>query len=281
VNQIEVTRTRNEGFDEYDRHTPENIQALRAAFAAGWPGAPMTWALSWRALEDSRPNYQAARRLVREFHDQYGDGDGSISYPYYPSTEHFCKPAQGRKDFIDCVNLDGWTMDFISARRLGLGKYKVGEKEQGYNSRFGVGPIETIGWYGPDNGLQQMLSCTAAHFDAGYQLNQWAWVTNCWEISLVPQVKNLPVLTRWLEGIRSRWPNAECLTQGDFGNLWRRHHPDNAHLDYRFVQRGTGFGCSDANLEIRWFMNRQFRLTISSTTCAWGRSESLIKPSHD
>ena len=25
VNQIEVTRTRNEGFDEYDRHSPENI----------------------------------------------------------------------------------------------------------------------------------------------------------------------------------------------------------------------------------------------------------------
>jgi hypothetical protein len=107
-----------------------------------------------------------------------------------------------------------------------------------------------------------MLSCTAAHFDAGYKLNQWAWVTNCWEISLVPQVKNLPVLTRWLEGIRTRWPNAECLTQGDFGNLWRRHHPDNAHLNYRFVQRGTGVGCSDGNLEIRWFMNRQFRLAL-------------------
>lgn len=29
-----------------------------------------------------------------------------------------------------------------------------------------------------------------------------------------------------------------------------------------FVQRGTGFGCSDANLEIRWFMNRQFRLAL-------------------
>jgi hypothetical protein len=49
VNQIGVTRTRNEGFDEYDRHAPENIKALRAAFAAGWPGAPMTWALSWAA----------------------------------------------------------------------------------------------------------------------------------------------------------------------------------------------------------------------------------------
>jgi hypothetical protein len=107
-----------------------------------------------------------------------------------------------------------------------------------------------------------MLSCTAAHFDAGYKLNRWAWVTNCWEISLVPQVKNLPVLTRWLEGIRSRWSNAECLTQGEFGGLWRRHHPDNARLDYRFVQRGTGVGCSDANLEIRWFMNHQFRLAL-------------------
>src|SRR4030042_3961867 len=50
VNQIEVTRTRNEGFDEYDRHTPENIKALRAAFAAGWPGAPVAWALGWGGL---------------------------------------------------------------------------------------------------------------------------------------------------------------------------------------------------------------------------------------
>jgi hypothetical protein len=33
---------------------------------------------------------------------------------------------------------------------------------------------------------------SAAHFDAGYKLNQWAWVTDGWEISLVPQVKNRP-----------------------------------------------------------------------------------------
>lgn len=45
------------------------------------------------------------------------DGDGAVSYPFYPSKEHFCKPAQGKDDFIDCVNLDGWTMDFLSARR--------------------------------------------------------------------------------------------------------------------------------------------------------------------
>jgi hypothetical protein len=30
-----------------------------------------------------------------------GDGDGSISYPYYPSTEHFCKPARGEHRMLD------------------------------------------------------------------------------------------------------------------------------------------------------------------------------------
>ena len=44
--------------------------------------------------------------------------------------------------------------------------------------------------------------------------------------------------------------------------MWRLQYPDNTDLDYRFVQRGTGIGGSDANLEIRWFMNRQFRLAL-------------------
>lgn len=33
VDRIEVTRTRNEGFDEAGIHTPENVRALRDAFA--------------------------------------------------------------------------------------------------------------------------------------------------------------------------------------------------------------------------------------------------------
>ena len=338
VNQIEVTRTQNEGFDEYDRHTPENVQALRQALAEGWPGAPMTWAFSWRALHDARERYATLRRLVPEFHDRYGDdvtfipgaffanayntreqvnrdlheglarvseimgggfrpkslvagflaadnqqylaeeegihvcqgniwsqyavdnqdGEGSICYPYYPSREHFCKPAQSPGDHIDCVNLDGWTMDFLAARRPG------GEetwKNRQY-SRMGVGPIETIGRFGPETGLQQMLATTAAHFDTGFDLNRWAWVTNCWEISLVPQVGHLEILTAWVRAIRERWPSAECLTLGDFGQIWREEHRTNEDIDYRFRQRGTGIGGSDADLEIRWFMNKQFRLAL-------------------
>ena len=338
VNQIEVTRTRNEGFDEYDRHTPENVRALRQALADGWPGAAMTWAFSWRALHDERERYATLRELVPEFHDRYGDdvtfipgaffanayntreqvnrdlhdglarvseimgggfrpksliagflaadnqrflseeegihvcqgniwsqyavdnqdGEGSICYPYYPSREHFCKPAQSRTDQVECVNLDGWTMDFLAARRPG------GEetwKSRKY-SRMGVGPIETIGHFGPETGLQQMLATTAAHFDTGFRLNGWAWVTNCWEISLVPQVGHLEVLTAWTRTIRERWPSAECVLLGDFGRIWREANQTNDEIDYRFLQRGTGIGGSDADLEIRWFMNEQFRLAL-------------------
>jgi hypothetical protein len=127
---------------------------------------------------------------------------------------------------------------------------------------MGVGPIETIEWFGPEVGLAQIVQTTAAHFDAGFALNGWAWVTNCWEISLVPQIGHLEVLTRWTKRIRERWPSAECLTLGDFGSAYRAQYPSNENLRYRFVQRGTGIGGSEVPLEIRWFMCREFRLAL-------------------
>lgn len=67
-----------------------------------------------------KENIHVAHAVIWSQHNIDGGGaDGSPSYPFYPSTEHFCKPAQGKSDFIDCVNLDGWTMDFICARRSG------------------------------------------------------------------------------------------------------------------------------------------------------------------
>lgn len=338
VNQIEVTRDRTAGFDEYDFHTPARVEALRNAFEKGWPGGRMTWAFSWRALQDQRPNFQAVRKLIVSYHQQYGDeitfipggffanmyssreqvnrdlhdalemvsamvgggyrprsvlagflaadnlrylaekedihvcqgniwsqyaidngdGEGSCCYPYYPSREHFCKPAQGDADRIDCVNLDGWTCDFLAARRKGFA--------DGFNSRMGVGPIETIFAHGPDKGVQQMLHTTGVHFDRGFELNRFAWVTNCWEASLLgfrgdKGASGLECLTRWLSETRRRWPSAVCITQGEFGEAWRRHFHDNA-FDLRFEQRGSGIGGSDANQEIRWFMNKAFRLAL-------------------
>lgn len=179
-----------------------------------------------------------------------GDGDGGICYPYYPSREHYLKPAQGAADFIDCVCLDGWTCDFLAARRNGF--------DGGFNSRLGVGPIEAAGNLGAVAGRREMLDTTAMHFDQGYALNGFGWVTAIWEVS----VGHDEDLTYWLGAIRARWPDTRVTTEGEFGMEWRKHNPDNARLNYRFDAKGTGAPGSERELEIQWFMNREFRLAL-------------------
>ena len=179
-----------------------------------------------------------------------GDGDGGICYPYYPSREHYLKPAQSSADFIDCVCLDGWTCDFVSARRQGF--------EGGFNSRLGVGPIETVGNLGVEAGQREMMATTAMHFDDGHGRNGFGFVTGIWEVS----VGHDEDLTWWLQAVRERWPDTRVMTEGAFGLEWRRHTPSNALLDYRFDAKGSGAPGSEKNLEIEWFMNRQFRLAL-------------------
>jgi hypothetical protein len=180
------------------------------------------------------------------------DGDGSVCYPFYPSTEHFCKPAQGKADLVDCVNLDGWTCDFLAARRAGF--------VDGFNSRMGVGPIETLGKYGLKIGLDEMMHSTAIHFDKGFQLNGFAWVTNCWELSLPYDANDMML---WLQAVKKRWPGIRCITQGEFGLLWRKHYKQNT-FNYRFEENGSGIGGSDKDKKIRWFMNKELRLALLS-----------------
>jgi hypothetical protein len=179
-----------------------------------------------------------------------GDGDGGISYPYYPSREHYLKPAQGTADFIDCVCLDGWTCDFLAARRDGF--------QGGFNSRLGVGPIETVGNLGQEVGHREMIETTAMHFDRGRVLNGFGWVTSIWEVSIGHDED----LTWWLLAVKDRWPDTQVLTEGAFGLEWRKNMPSNASISYRFDARGTGAPGSEKELEIQWFMNREFRLAL-------------------
>jgi hypothetical protein len=51
-------------------------------------------------------------------------------------------------------------------------------------------------------------------------------------------------------------------TEGEFGLEWRKHNPDNQNLNYRFDAKGTGAPGSEKDLEIKWFMNRDFRLAL-------------------
>jgi Domain of Unknown Function with PDB structure (DUF3863)/Domain of Unknown Function with PDB structure (DUF3864) len=179
-----------------------------------------------------------------------GDGDGGICYPYYPSREHYLKPAQGPDDFIDCVCLDGWTCDFLTARREGF--------QGGFNSRLGVGPIESVGNLGTAVGHKEMLDTTAVHFDTGHALNHFGWVTAIWETSIGHDED----LTWWLQAVRNRWPDTQVITEGEFGLEWRKHNANNNNLNYRFDARGTGAPGSETDLEIQWFMNKEFRLAL-------------------
>jgi len=169
-----------------------------------------------------------------------GDGEGSICYPYYPSREHFCKPAQSEKDLIDCVNLDGWTVDFLAARIAGSKKVN----DERWRSRQGVGPIETLLDMGTERGLEAMFAATSSHFDDGFKRN------------------GMDGLEQWLTGIRKRWPDTKLITQGEFGELWRAHYKNNDAINYQFVHRGCGIRASEADKEIRWFMNKDFRLAL-------------------
>jgi hypothetical protein len=179
-----------------------------------------------------------------------GDGDGGICYPYYPSREHYLKPAQGPADFIDCVCLDGWTCDFLTARRDGF--------DGGFNSRLGVGPIESVGNLGLERGRAEMMATTAMHFDTGHALNGFGWVTAIWETSIGHDED----LEWWLAAVRERWPDTQVITEGTFGLEWRKYHASNAGLNYRFDAKGTGAPGSEKELEIEWFMNREFRLAL-------------------
>ncbi len=179
-----------------------------------------------------------------------GDGDGGICYPYYPSRQHYLKPAQGQADFIDCVCLDGWTCDFLTARREGF--------QGGFNSRLGVGPIESVGNLGEEAGHREMMATTAMHFDTGYALNGFGFVTGIWEVS----IGHDPDLAWWLQAVRERWPDTRVMTEGAFGLEFRKHVPNNDGLNYRFDEKGTGAPGSEKELEIQWFMNRKFRLAL-------------------
>ncbi len=217
-----------------------------------------------------KENIHVAHGVIWSQHAVDGGGaDGSPSYPYYPSKEHFCKPAQGDADFIDCVNLDGWSVDFHCARISG--------GIQGTNvfnsasSRRGVGPIESYCDWGLEIGHLSVMHTQSIHFDRGYELNGFGWIPNIWEAALVkrPERKDwgeafIPAaMEKWVTGTVKRWPDVKFITFGDYGEIWRKHYRSNT-WNYRFEERGLGIGNSWGNEDIRWFMNKSFRLAMVS-----------------
>ena len=185
------------------------------------------------------------------------DGDGSVAYPYYPSREHFCKMAQNEADRIDCVNFDGWTVDFFNGR-LNKGR---GSRN---NSRLGVGPIETLGNLGADLGLREMMATTEAHFETSASSNPFNWVTVNIETSLLHHIPHLNEITNWLKWMHARWPDVVCPTLSEFCFDFRSEFPNNDTLKYKLIQNGNAIGASRIGEKIVWYMNKEFRLGLIS-----------------
>lgn len=267
--------------EQVNRDLHEGLQRVSAIVGNGY--RPKSVVAGFLAAENLR--YLAEKENIHvcqgniwsQYAVDHGDGEGSISYPYYPSRAHFCKPARGKEDFIDVVNLDGWTVDFLCARIPGS-RMVAGER---WRSRQGVGPIETLLDMGTERGLQAMMHTTASHFDDGFQRNGFAWVTCGWEMGLVEARKiygyggrnGMDGLGLWLSQTRKRWPDAKLITQGEFGERWRVHFKSNETLNYQFTHRGCGIRASEADQEIRWFMNRDFRLALLRN---WKKNEAPL-----
>ena len=216
-----------------------------------------------------KENIHVAHGVIWSQHAVDGGGaDGSPSYPYYPSKEHFCKPAQNKSDFIDCVNLDGWSVDFQCARVSG--GINGTTPFNSASSRRGVGPIETYCDWGLEIGHLSVMHTQSLHFDRGFELNGFGWIPNIWEAALIkhPERRDwgetfiLTALTKWVGDTHKRWPDVQFVTFGEYGELWRQHYQDNNKLNYRFEERGLGIGNSWGNEDIRWFMNKSFRLAM-------------------
>ncbi len=251
--------------ERVNREMTEAIQIITDFVGNGYrPESIIGGFLSANNLEylAEKENIHTAHAVIWSQHAVDGGGaDGSISYPFYPSKQHFCKPAQNRNDFIDCVNLDGWTMDFICARRSGA----MGHEITGYNSRRGVGPIETYKGWGLDLGHREVMHTQSIHFDKGFELNGFGWVTNIWEAQLLHEFGKefiCDAMKMWVSDTKKRWPDTQFVSFGEFGKLYRTQNPNNENMNYRFLERGSGFGDSYNNLEIKWFMNKEFRLAL-------------------
>jgi Domain of Unknown Function with PDB structure (DUF3863)/Domain of Unknown Function with PDB structure (DUF3864) len=225
-----------------------------------------------RYMADNEGIHTVQGQIWSQFNIDGQDGDGGIPYPYYASKQHFLKPAQtarGGEDFLDVVNIDGWSVNFFAARLKGIGK--------DYNSRVGIGPIENAVCYGATLGLRQMLHTSEIYFnDQAVADNGYGFLTVIWELHLFEWLKPA-YLPGWLKAIREKYPDTQMLSMGEFGDLWRKHNPDNSRINLKFVERGNGNMPSQEEgqkidprykfhgsifrpeMEIRWYFNKGFR----------------------
>ena len=83
------------------------------------------------------------------------------------------------------------------------------------------------------------------HFDKGFDLTGFGWVTNIWEAQLVHEFGKALIcgaLEMWVTDTKKRWPATHFVTFGEYGDIWRAKYTINDQWNYRFEERGSGPG---------------------------------------
>ena len=106
-----------------NREMSEAIQIITSFVGKGYrPQAIMGGFLSADNLAylAEKENIHTAHAVIWSQHAIDGGGaDGSPSYPFYPSTQHFCKPAQTSADFINSsISTDGRSISSVPAKAV-------------------------------------------------------------------------------------------------------------------------------------------------------------------
>lgn len=250
---------------EINRHVDEALQLLRRFMGASYLPACVVGGFvpaSVMAHIASLGIHTVQGVIFSQYAIDNQDGDGSMCYPYYPSREHFCKPAQSEEDKIDICVLDGWTVDFVNATYHGF-------TPDGFNSRMGCGPIETLRPFGEEKGLDIMEAAAAQMLEESYALNgSFGYATAIWELCLIEKNGyhkmgiDEGAVEKCFRRLKKRFPDIRFVTFGEMGDMFRGTHRNNDSVSYHFIHRGTGFGGSDDGVEIEWFMNKLFRMAI-------------------
>lgn len=246
--------------DEVARDISDAVDLLHASFDR----ATTSLVAGFLAAENiSRARDLGIRTVQGNIWSQFDidlqDGDGSLAYPYYPSRNHFLVPGRG-DDRIDAVQLDGWTVDLVAARTAGMSSE--------YNSRLGLGPIETLHRLPRAEALRELDATSEAHLnERNVARNGLGWLTVNYEISEVARglehdPTTLDAWAGWLGGLRERWSDLEVTTIARFGDEWRARHADNEDLAYLLQQSGSGVQASRAGETVTWFMCADFRLGV-------------------
>lgn len=254
----EVARDIEDAVELLGEHFDRPVRSLLAGFLAAENVA--------RARELGLRTVQG--NIWSQFDIDLQDGDGSVAYPYYPSTRHFLAPGRG-DERIDAVMLDGWTVDLVAARAAGMSAEASGDA--GFNSRLGLGPIETLHRLPLEVARHQLEATSRAHLcDRNVERNGLGWLTVNYEVSEVSRgLETDPAILRewssWLAWLVREWPGLRVVPMSTLGDEWRAVHPDNEGLAYLLQQSGTGVQASRAGERVTWFMTDRYRFGVVDT----------------